>query len=295
MTTFEQKYKINELQRLTVVWAVEKFRNYVNGTEFEVVSDHKAVTSISKGNRANRTFSSRLTRCVDRLLPFQFIVTHESGCTLGLVDYLSRHPSPSNVKNQIKAETFWNDWFTFNEIKRKKPVVDEQKQIGETNKPIAGKLAEKAEHAKMEKTASEKDDCKQTKQTLKSLIDTIMVDESDSKTDKISSTDSENETSTIEFANIPPLKTPICYSINQVEILQALGNYTFAANFESDEFLQKILKPIETPDTTKINRLPAPWRENFRYFSRGSNDYLLRDERLVVLKALRPIILQSSH
>ena len=37
------------------------------------------------------------------------------------------------------------------------------------------------------------------------------------------------DNSTIEFADKPPLKTPMCYSINQVEVLQLLGNYTFAS------------------------------------------------------------------
>ena len=151
------------------------------------------------------------------------------------------------------------------------------------------------ERAKTEKAASVIDENKQTKRTLKSIIATINENNSDSNSDKMSSTESENETSTIEFAHKLPLKTPLCYSMDQVEILQTYGNYTFAAHFESDEFLQKILNLMKTPDSTKINRLPAPWREKFRCFSRDSNDYIYMDERLVVPKALRPIILRSLH
>ena len=74
------------------------------------------------------------------------------------------------------------------------------------------------------------------------------------------SSDSEayDATSTVEFASKPPLKTPMCYSINQIEISQTLGNNTFAAHFESDEFLQKIVTLIKKPYSKKINRLPAP-------------------------------------
>ena len=68
----EKKYSINELEFLAVVWAKENFRNFVYGTEFEVVSDHKALTTILKDNRSNETFSLGLMRWVDRLLPFQF-------------------------------------------------------------------------------------------------------------------------------------------------------------------------------------------------------------------------------
>ena len=81
-----------------------------------------------KGNRANKTYPSKLTRWVDRLLPFQFIVTHLSGRTIRMADYLSRHPSPSNQKNQIKAKELWNDWFTVNKIDSKKFVLAEQKR-----------------------------------------------------------------------------------------------------------------------------------------------------------------------
>ena len=50
LTIFEQNYSIIELELLAVVWVKENFRNYVYGTEFEVVSDHKALTSLLKGN-----------------------------------------------------------------------------------------------------------------------------------------------------------------------------------------------------------------------------------------------------
>ena len=85
--------------------AIENFTNFVYGTEFEVVSDHKALSTILKENRSNKTFSSRLTRWVDRLLPFQFRVVHAPGRTMGMADYLSRHPSETNnSENKIKAE-----------------------------------------------------------------------------------------------------------------------------------------------------------------------------------------------
>ena len=84
---------------------MQNFENFVHGTEFEVVTDRKAVTTILRDNRANKTFSSRLTRWVDRLLPFQFTVVHAPGRIMGIADYLSRHPSEnaSNI-HKIKAE-----------------------------------------------------------------------------------------------------------------------------------------------------------------------------------------------
>ena len=89
------KYSINELELLAIVWAIEHFKNYIYGVQFKVIPDHKAIMSVLKPNRGNKTFSSRLTRWVERLLPFEFEVVHVAGRTLGMTDYLSRHPTES--------------------------------------------------------------------------------------------------------------------------------------------------------------------------------------------------------
>ena len=81
------------LEFIAVVWAVEYSKNYVHGIKFQVISDHKALSSVLRPNRGNKTFSSRLTRWVDRLLSFDFELTHAPGRVLGFADYLSRHPS----------------------------------------------------------------------------------------------------------------------------------------------------------------------------------------------------------
>ena len=60
--------------------------------------------SVLMPNRENKSFSSRLTRCVDRLLPFDFEVVDVAGRKLGVADYLSRHPSELQGA-VVKAET----------------------------------------------------------------------------------------------------------------------------------------------------------------------------------------------
>ena len=98
--------------------------SYVYRTEFGVVSDHKALQSVLKSNKGNKTFSSRLTRWVGRLLPFEFAVIHTVGRTLGMVDYLSRHPS-QNDGLSMKAEEIVNDWVTINVVKEVAPKLHE--------------------------------------------------------------------------------------------------------------------------------------------------------------------------
>ena len=79
------------------------------------MSDRKALMSLLKPKRGNKTFSSRLLRWVDRQLLFDFGVVQVAGRTLGMADYLSRHLS-NVVGASIKAEMLWNDWFTVNSV-----------------------------------------------------------------------------------------------------------------------------------------------------------------------------------
>ena len=122
------------MELLAVVWGVEHFENYVYGVNFGVVSDHKALQSVVKANIGNITFSSWLTRWVDRLLPFDFSVTHEPGRTLGVADYLSRHPSEYE-SSSVKAEAMFNSWFTMNVVDEIVPSL--KRKVTNENGPIA--------------------------------------------------------------------------------------------------------------------------------------------------------------
>ena len=163
LTNFETKYFINELELLAVVWAIEHFRNYVYGVKFQVISDHKALASVLRPNRGNKTFSCRLTRWVDRLLPFEFEVIHAPGRVLGFADYLSRHPT--ELKGTVvKAEKLWNDWFTVNTITRinvipenKTTPQDVPKEMKLTRAPDSVLRVEKEQEERKAKKAKERE------------------------------------------------------------------------------------------------------------------------------------------
>ena len=108
----EQRYSINELELLAVVWSLEHFKYYLFGSYFPLQTDHQALLSALKDSRVNKTYRSRLTRWIDRLLPFHFKVEHLTGKDMGFADYLSRHPNTqptgenidkNHVKNNIAA------------------------------------------------------------------------------------------------------------------------------------------------------------------------------------------------
>ena len=92
LNNHESRYSTNELELLAVVWSLEHFKHYLYGTEFTLQTDHRALLTALNENRGNRTYQSRLTRWVDRLLPFNFNLEHIPGKNMGFADYLSRHP-----------------------------------------------------------------------------------------------------------------------------------------------------------------------------------------------------------
>ena len=96
----DQRYSINELELLAVVWSLEHFKYYLFGSHFTLQTDHQSLLLALKNNRGNKKYQSRLTRWVDRLFSFHFKVEHIAGKYMGFADYLSRHPnSPPTGEN----------------------------------------------------------------------------------------------------------------------------------------------------------------------------------------------------
>ena len=106
LNTQEKKYSTNELELLAVVWSVDQFKHYLLGKKFVIATDHKALVSALDENRSNKTYQSRLTRWVDRLLPYQFKVVHIPGKDMGIVDYLSRDPKGEPWPESVLDEKF---------------------------------------------------------------------------------------------------------------------------------------------------------------------------------------------
>ena len=54
----------------------------------------------------NKIYQSRLTRWIDRLLPFDFDIKHLAGSKMGLIDYISRHP-----EGKTQPPAYWDEQF----------------------------------------------------------------------------------------------------------------------------------------------------------------------------------------
>ena len=103
LNSVEQRYSTNELELLAVVWALEHFKHYLQGTEFTLQTNHQALLTALKENRGIKTYQSRLTRWVDRLLPFNFIIEHIPCKQMVFADYFSRNPNRVVIPHQMKT------------------------------------------------------------------------------------------------------------------------------------------------------------------------------------------------
>ena len=244
-------------------------KNYLYGIKFQVVSDHKALATVLKSNKGNETYSSRLTRWVDRLLPFDFEIFHAPGRTIGIADYLSRHPSPIEGRS-VKADELWNNWFTVNHVNNVNSILAE-----EFNGPIRGsKWIKLRRDDARSKSVNTNDPFKA--RNKRQLNDRYKMGQLHStNTHKGNSISSKLES-----------KIPIAHKIDENLLI---------ANYKDDETLQKIINLVKNATKSKIKSLDSPWRERFSSLSLDENDLIYLDDRLVIPKILQAPIKNSLH
>ncbi|OWY90730.1 Gag-pol fusion protein, partial [Phytophthora megakarya] len=83
----------SEIECWGIVWATRKFRCYLDRQEFDLFTDHKALTWVFNEN--NRTTNAKLARWAMELSQLRFKVFHKAGTLMGHVDGLSRLHSTS--------------------------------------------------------------------------------------------------------------------------------------------------------------------------------------------------------
>lgn len=82
----ERKFSTVEKECLAVVWAINKFRPYVEGTKFTVITDHFSLQWLHKLKEP----SGRLARWSVKLQQFDFEIVHRKGSDHVVPDALSR-------------------------------------------------------------------------------------------------------------------------------------------------------------------------------------------------------------
>ena len=100
LSDVETRYSQVEKEALAVVWACEKLHLYLYGSEFDMVTDNKAIELIF-GN-AKSTPKARIERWCLRLLPYKFTIKHQPGA-YNIADYLSRNPIGKTDSDDLEA------------------------------------------------------------------------------------------------------------------------------------------------------------------------------------------------
>lgn len=88
LTDSERNYTVQEWECLAVVWAVDKFRPYLDFTDFDVHFDHSSLSWMFTTEQA----SPRVRRWVLRLQGFSCTIRHRRGHANIPADALSRAP-----------------------------------------------------------------------------------------------------------------------------------------------------------------------------------------------------------
>lgn len=84
----QKNYTTTEKELLAIVFSIDKFRPYIEGTEFTVITDHSSL----KWLNSMKDPSPRLARWITKLSQHKFDIVHRSGSLNKVADSLSRIP-----------------------------------------------------------------------------------------------------------------------------------------------------------------------------------------------------------
>ena len=99
----EQRYAQIEKEALGIMWACEKFSEYISGVTFHIETDHKPLIPIFTQKNLN-DMSPRIQRFRMQIMRFTYTISHVQGKDLVCADTLSRSPIRDKGNKDVLAE-----------------------------------------------------------------------------------------------------------------------------------------------------------------------------------------------
>ena len=108
LTALEKKYSVTEKECLAVLFAVEKFRPYIEGTKFKVITDHYSLLWL----HSLKDPTGRLARWSMKLQQYDMVLEHRKGVLNTVPDALSRAPRAEiNMLTLDENECIIDEWY----------------------------------------------------------------------------------------------------------------------------------------------------------------------------------------
>ncbi|KAL7291695.1 hypothetical protein TKK_0014485 [Trichogramma kaykai] len=131
MNAAERNYSVTERECLAVLWAVQKFRPYVEGYHFKVITDHSSLKWLH--NLKNPT--GRLARWALELQQYDYEILHRKGSQNVVADALSRLHEEDDESCEISSLSIEDEkdaWYRklFTDVKREPQKFPWHKVVG---------------------------------------------------------------------------------------------------------------------------------------------------------------------
>lgn len=105
----QRAYSTTEKELLSMIFGIEKFRPYIEGTHFTVITDHASLVWLN--NISNP--SGRLQRWMVKLSQYSFNIVHKKGSLNVVADALSRSPEDNSINvldmTKLKPDKWYLD------------------------------------------------------------------------------------------------------------------------------------------------------------------------------------------
>ena len=151
MSSADRNYSTTEKECLALLWAIKKFRPYVEGYKFTTITDHSAL----KWLRNLKEPSEGLARCALEMQQWDFEVKHRKGSLHQFPDALSRMYEQVEIEKAAFEEDR-DPWYLrmLNEVqasplKYKDWIVEEGKLYNYREDPLLGEIIDGEEKLKL--------------------------------------------------------------------------------------------------------------------------------------------------